>query len=68
MVIVDVDPQQIAELNGVPGVQLRDGQALRAYATEDYRSGLLLQTTGSDVSDSFLVTDRACAAEVSPPR
>ena len=59
VVLADVDPQRIAELNGVPHLQLRDVPDLRAYATADYRSGLLLQATGSDVYVSFVMTDPA---------
>lgn len=50
------DPARVAELNGVPAHLLRDVPGLRAYATEDYRSGLVVQLAGSDVYLSFVAT------------
>ncbi|MGK5684342.1 GNAT family N-acetyltransferase [Actinoplanes sp. URMC 104] len=55
-VLHDADPDRVAELNGVPAYLLRDVPGLRAYATHDYLSGLVLQRSGSDVYVSFVAT------------
>ena len=55
-VLTDADPERVAELNGVPGHLLRGVPGLRAYATGDYRCGLVLQPVGTDVYVSFVAT------------
>ena len=55
-VVEDVDPAVVADLNHVDRELLRDVPGLRAFATADGDSGLVLIRLGTDVNVSFVAT------------
>jgi GNAT superfamily N-acetyltransferase len=55
-VLADVDPDRIAELNGVPADLVRGVPGLRAYATTGCQSGLVVLPVGTDANISFVAT------------
>jgi GNAT superfamily N-acetyltransferase len=55
-VVIDADLERFAEFVEVPFDLLRDVPDLRAYATEGYDSGLVLQDVGTDVYVSMVYT------------
>jgi GNAT superfamily N-acetyltransferase len=56
VVTVDADPVRVAELNGVPPDLVLGVPGLRAYATDDYRCGLVTIVVGADVNLSLVAT------------
>ena len=56
MVIADVDPGLIAELNGVTAELVTGVPGLRAYATTGFESGLIVIPVGIDANISFVAT------------
>jgi GNAT superfamily N-acetyltransferase len=55
-VLSDADPVRVAELNGVAPDLVLGVPGLCAYATNDYRSGLVTIAAGSDVNVSLVAT------------
>ena len=55
-VLADVDPAVVADLNGVDHGMLAGVPGLRAFATADGESGLVLVEVDSDVNVSFVQT------------
>ena len=55
-VLADVDPDRIAELNGVSAALVRGVPGVRAYATAGFESGLIVLPIGSDANVSFVAT------------
>jgi ribosomal protein S18 acetylase RimI-like enzyme len=56
VVIADVDPGLIAELNGVTAELVTGVPGLRAYATTGFESGLIVIPAGIDANISFVAT------------
>ena len=52
----DVDPAEVAELNGIPGEVLVGTPSLRCYLTHDGHSGLAVQDVDDAVVVSFVAT------------
>jgi ribosomal protein S18 acetylase RimI-like enzyme len=52
----DVDPDRIAELNGVTAELVRDVPGLRTYTTAGFESGLIVLPVGTDANISFVAT------------
>jgi GNAT superfamily N-acetyltransferase len=55
-VLADVDPDRIAELNGVAAELVRGIPGLRAYASSGFESGLIMLPIGTDANISYVAT------------
>jgi ribosomal protein S18 acetylase RimI-like enzyme len=55
-VLADIDPDCIADLNGVTAELVRGVPGLRAYATAGFESGLIVLPIGTDANVSFVAT------------
>jgi ribosomal protein S18 acetylase RimI-like enzyme len=55
-VLADVNPDGIAELNGVTAELVRGVPGLRAYASSGFESGLIMLPIGTDANISFVAT------------
>jgi ribosomal protein S18 acetylase RimI-like enzyme len=56
IVLADIDPDRIADLNGVTAELVRGVPGLRAYATAGFESGLIVLPVGTDANVSFVAT------------